>query len=289
MPATRPSATAHSVPYVVVPAEMSSLSFCVLGSGSGGNCSVLIVDDSLFLIDAGLSIRQTRLRMESVGLSIHDVRGLFVTHMDRDHFGTSWPSHIQRMGLKVHVGPSHIDTACRFGVPDRSLEIVGEMPESHTGMMIHRIDVDHDQSGCSAFIFQHGGSRLGWATDLGHVPQHLLDAFVDLDAVAFESNYDRQMQEDSGRPAFLKERIMGGRGHLSNRESLEAIRIIDSASRLQHIVLLHLSRQCNCPRRVHDLWRHHGQSMAGRITVTDQHEPTALLRVKPVMNSLFTL
>ena len=278
----------HSGPIVVAPAEMSSISFCVLGSGSGGNCTVLKVDEELFLIDAGLSIKQTRLRMEAVGLSIHNVRGLFVTHMDRDHFGTSWPGHVQRMGLKVHVGPSHMDTACRFGVPTSLLEIAGESPETRTGMSVRRIDVAHDDSGCSAFIFEHQDCRLGWATDLGHVPDHLLEAFVDLDALAFESNYDRDMQEASGRPAFLKERIMGGRGHLSNRESLAAIRTIDAGSRLQHIVLLHLSRQCNCPDRVHSLWKDHGGDMADRITITNQHAPTPMLHVTPVANTLFT-
>ena len=87
----------YSVATGAVRAEMSSISLCVLGSGSGGNCAVLKVDQELFLVDAGLSIKQTRLRMESGGPSIHDVRGLFVTHLDRDHFGTSWPGHVQRM------------------------------------------------------------------------------------------------------------------------------------------------------------------------------------------------
>ena len=267
---------------------MTSISFCVLGSGSGGNCTVLKIDEELFLIDAGLSIKQTRLRMESVGLSIHDVRGLFVTHMDRDHFGTSWPGHVQRMGLKVHVGPSHMETACRFGVPVSCLEVAGETETSSVGVSVRRIDVAHDDTGCSAFIFEHDGCRLGWATDLGHVPGHLLEAFVDLDALAFESNYDRDMQEASGRPAFLKERIMGGRGHLSNRESLDAVRRIHADSNLQHIVLLHLSRQCNCPDRVRSLWNTHGGDMARRITITNQHEPTPMLHVQTIRNSLFT-
>ena len=80
-----------------------------------------------------------------------------------------------------------------------------------------------------------------------------MEQFVDLDVLALESNYDPRMQEQSDRPLYLKRRIMGGRGHLSNAQALGAIRQMLDRSAKQtgnlpaHIVLLHRSRQCNCP------------------------------------------
>ena len=121
---------------------------------------------------------------------------------------------------------------------------------------------------------------MGWATDLGHVPEHLLDEFVDLDAVAFESNYDAGRQLDSDRPDFLKERIMGGRGHLSNVQSLEALRTIAKRSRLQHIALLHLSRECNSPEDIQALWSREAAHLADRLVLSHQNEPTDLLRIR---------
>ena len=81
----------------------------------------------------------------------------------------------------------------------------------------------HDQLGSMGFIIDHGGTRLGYATDVGRVTPTLLRRFTDLAALAIESNYDHDMQVASGRPAALKHRIMGGLGHLSNEQSLDAV------------------------------------------------------------------
>jgi hypothetical protein len=94
------------------------------------------------------------------------------------------------------------------------------------------------------------------------------------------------MQLDSARPWFLKNRIMGGRGHLSNEQALDAVRaILDRSEQQQsrlprHIVLLHRSRQCNCPKRLRDLFSADPR-IIGRLTLAEQFEPTGWLRVHP--------
>ncbi|MCH2134738.1 MAG: MBL fold metallo-hydrolase [Phycisphaerales bacterium] len=260
---------------------MTTLAFAVLGSGSRGNCSVLRLGRRTFLVDAGLSIRQTRLRLDAIGLTLEDVEGLFLTHLDRDHFGSGWPGQLRRTGVPVHISPSHRQQAITAGVPSTCVRRLSDAPHQVADdVRVHRIDVAHDDSGCSAFVFEHDGARLGWATDLGHVPTELLSSFVGLDAIAFESNYDRDMQLASDRPGFLKERIMGGHGHLSNRESLDALVRIASASTLQHIALLHLSQQCNHPDRVLSLWRSHASELVDRLVITGQDTPSPMLQVQ---------
>ena len=117
------------------------------------------------------------------------------------------------------------------------------------------------------------GYRIGYATDLGRVPRYFFDRFRDLDCIALESNYDPQMQADSARPRFLKRRITGGHGHLSNLQAFAAIRkLLDRARRLpDHIVLLHRSQECNCPDLVRRLFSA-DQRIASRLTLAQQHE-----------------
>ena len=83
-------------------------------------------------------------------------------------------------------------------------------------VVVHPVVLPHDRLGTNGFVIDAGGVRVGYATDLGHVPAQLFDRFRDLDVLAIELNYDVQMQLTSGRPWFLRYCIMGGAGHLSN-------------------------------------------------------------------------
>jgi phosphoribosyl 1,2-cyclic phosphodiesterase len=134
--------------------------------------------------------------------------------------------------------------------------------------------------GTSGFIFDNGDVRVGFATDLGRVPPQLLDRYVDLDAIAFESNYDPTMQLQSNRPQFLIDRIMGGDGHLSNAQSMTAIEHIASQSNLQHIVLLHLSSQCNTPSIIREMYQNHLPQLANCLTISHQDRCSRLLCVR---------
>ena len=141
----------------------------------------------------------------------------------------------------------------------------------------------HDSHGTVAYVIRHGETALGWATDLGRAEAALLSFFQghQLDALAIESNYDRDMQLLSDRPPFLIERIMGGAGHLSNRQSLEAVLEIASASELQHLVLLHRSEQCNCLSRINALWAAQAPHLHDRMVIASQDEASGIMTVRP--------
>ena len=138
----------------------------------------------------------------------------------------------------------------------------------------------HDHLGTVGFLLEHEGMRLGFATDLGLVPPSLVAHFGALHALALESNYDRSMQVSSGRPKFLKRRIMGGMGHLSNEQALDAVVRIDTRSPLSQVALLHMSRQCNRVELIRDLYRRRAPQVLPRLTVTRHDRPTAMLEVK---------
>ena len=142
----------------------------------------------------------------------------------------------------------------------------------------------HDRQGTNAFLVQTSVGRVGYATDLGHVPGELVARFAGVDLLAIESNYDPDMQRRSSRPLFVKRRIMGKLGHLSNAEAFEAVQQITARSprgRPKHIVLLHRSHQCNDPDLVRRLFTQDRQ-LYRRVTLTQQRRRSRWFKIKPL-------
>jgi len=249
----------------------------VLGSGSAGNAALLHVDGETLLIDAGLSPR--RVHRACAELDLPRPSRIVLTHPDSDHLYRTWATWVNRGEVTLHVHEGHVRYAHAAGFTSVGMETFTD--SCHVGTV--RIDshlMSHDDHGTCAFVLHINGERIGWATDLGRVTPELVDALADVDILAIESNYDRVMQETSDRPVFLKTRIMGGGGHLSNRETLDAVCAIAETAPLQQVVLLHLSRECNCPYRITDLWAAHAPHLVDRLLITSQHERVSIWPVK---------
>jgi phosphoribosyl 1,2-cyclic phosphodiesterase len=270
-----------------------SIELCVLGSGSAGNSSLLRINGSPILIDAGFGPRAIRKRLAGTGVDPGDLRAVLLTHLDRDHFKPTWLPNLLQHRIPLYLAERHL-RALYHGDPART-HLARQL--HHAGLLrtfkgqpfqldhdlpatAQPIHLAHDQTGTVGYLLRNGEHRLGYATDLGRVPPALLDAFTDVDLLAIESNYDRDMELASDRPAMLKRRVTGGRGHLSNDEAQAAIRrIFDRSTRPpRHVVLLHLSRQCNCPRLVRRLYAK-DPAVAGRLCLTSQHARTQWLRL----------
>jgi phosphoribosyl 1,2-cyclic phosphodiesterase len=236
-----------------------SLSLCILASGSAGNCSVVRSGDGrVLLVDAGLSPKHTAKRLDGTGVRLDQIEAICLTHLDWDHFRRSWIRLIKQNGIRVFCGPRHRHHLLQ---EDDSLEFESLVVEIDTnpfepvrGLCADAIELRHDEAGSHGFVFAAGAAQIAYATDLGRVPPYLIDRFCGVDVLAIESNYDVAMQLQSLRPQFLKTRIMGGRGHLSNREAFDAVKRIFDRSHAKHgklpshVVLLHRSQECNCPK-----------------------------------------
>ncbi|MBC7833711.1 MAG: hypothetical protein H7Y88_01245 [Phycisphaerales bacterium] len=260
--------------------------FCVLASGSSGNCSVLAVTVNgvrrICLIDLGLSPRRTRRLLHERGLDFHQVDDCLITHLDHDHFHQGWVSGTpHHAAMRLHT--RHEARAGRFGLFGRPPRVFEQSFQLGCGATVQAMVAAHDEAGVVAFridlpgsaVGGAGGTRpasLGFATDLGHVTDGLIELMRGVDVLAIESNYCPTMQAESGRPWFLRQRIMGGSGHLSNHECLEAIHRIEPR---EHVVLLHLSRECNCPDLVASL--HEGCDYT--LTITSQARPSRWVRI----------
>jgi phosphoribosyl 1,2-cyclic phosphodiesterase len=266
-----------------------SIEICVLASGSMGNCSVVRTPAGVVLIDAGIGPRTAAKRLNGTGVAVRDVRAICLTHLDSDHFRPSWLGTVLNHGIRIFCHRTRVgDLLASLDHDAAERLVVGFDQEFHPvdGLRCRGIPLAHDRAGSHAFVLDGFHCRIGWATDLGRVPRELIDHFVGLDLLALESNYDPEMQLNSARPGFLKNRIMGGAGHLSNAQAYDAIcRVLDRCQRRRrrlpsHVVLLHRSRECNCPRLLRRLFEQ-DERIAARLTLTDQFQRSEWLRLHP--------
>ncbi len=261
-----------------------SISLCVLGSGSGGNCTLILLHnadqaDRFILLDAGLSPRETAKRLGPLGITLEQISDVLITHLDQDHLNRGWVSPRRCRSFTWHISRRHLSEAFAAGLPTDTVKPFNDDIQLSEETFVSSVTLPHDDKATMGYRISHCGTEFGFATDLGLVPESLLDHFTNLDALAIESNYDKQMQLNSNRPSFLKKRIMGGLGHLSNEQSLEAVINLDESSKLQHVVLLHLSRQCNDPQLVKTLYASRYPDLLDRLTITNQFVPTPMLRI----------
>jgi phosphoribosyl 1,2-cyclic phosphodiesterase len=252
-----------------------SLELCILASGSAGNAAIIRSPAGILLIDAGIGPRTLEKRLDGTGVRPTDIAAVCLTHLDGDHFSPHWVPTLRRLNIPIYCHTNKIDALAlcsRELVPlIRSFDVDAFSPID--GLRCDPIHFAHDRLGSHGFAIDGFGYRIGYATDLGHVPSYFYERFRDLNCIALESNYDPQMQADSGRPWFLRRRITCGHGHLSNRQALAAIRkLLDRAHQLpDHIVLLHRSQECNCPELVRELFSA-DRRIAPRLTLAQQHE-----------------
>lgn len=232
------------------------LRFRNLGSGSTGNATLVEASDGLgfpcrLLVDCGLGIRQLASRLGEAGLQVTDINAIFVTHEHGDHIGCA-PQLALRHGIPLWMSRG---THAAIGAPD----LQGQLRTARDGqaidlggLQITPFTVPHDAREPLQITCTDGAVKLGVVTDLGHATAHVIAHLAGCDALMLESNHDSAMLEESSYPWFLKRRISGDYGHLSNAAAADIARAV-THSGLQHLVAAHLSEQNNRPDLVREL------------------------------------
>ncbi len=276
--------SAHASIAPIVPTA-ATIEFAVLGSGSSGNASVLRVTSGRarrqILIDAGLSPRSVRGHLSALGFNLADTNEVLFTHFDTDHARDGWARVAMDTGLRMRCSHRHVSLARARGYPDIAIDPFDARGDGFDlgPIRVRPCENPHDTTGSIAFRFDTDAGSLGFATDLGRVSTALIEHMRGVRLLAIESNYDPAMQESSSRPRFLKDRITNGSGHLSNHECIEAVRHMTQPDEPEHIVLLHLSRQCNCPRLVESLWQDALPTLAPKLTIAQPFTAIGPLRL----------
>lgn len=227
------------------------LRFKNLGSGSAGNATLVEAAGLLpfrMLVDCGLGIRQLALRLGEAGLQAQDINAIFITHEHGDHIGCAlsmalryripvWMSH----GTYLAIGAPDFDGLLHLAKDGKTIDL--------GGLQLMPFTVPHDAREPLQLSCTDGSAKLGILTDLGHATPHVMSQLQACDALLLECNHDIDMLERSVYPEFLKRRVGGDYGHLSNSAAADIASALNHG-RLKHLVAAHLSAQNNLPARV---------------------------------------
>jgi phosphoribosyl 1,2-cyclic phosphodiesterase len=226
-----------------------TLRFASIGSGSKGNCLIAEVDGSRVMLDCGLAPREAVKRLERLGLAPSDISGIIVTHEHDDHAGQAYAfAALYRIPVWLTYGTQLALTEA--GKPPGA-EVVTHTIDGRTdfaigGVHVRPYTVPHDAREPVQFVLSDGAFRLGVLTDIGATTAHVEATLSGCDALVLETNHDVDMIWSGDYPKWLKERITGPFGHLSNRQSEQMLAALDR-SRLKHVLAAHLSQHNNRP------------------------------------------
>ncbi len=272
--------------------EHGGVELAVLASGSSGNACLLQVDGFGLLIDAGLGPRKLVGQLRKVGAGWPAVQAMILTHTHADHWNDRTLGRLSKLGIPFYCHREHQRRLSRMGsglAQLRSARLLrfyseGEPFEFQGGLGCRAVPVRHDSGAAFGFRFERPrtlfGSAwaMGYASDLGTWDEAVAEAFANVDLFAVEFNHDEEMQRQSRRPWQLIERVLSDEGHLSNNQAAALTAEIVNRSapnRLQTVVQLHLSRDCNRPQ----LARRSAESVFEELAhpceihTADQHEP----------------
>jgi len=228
------------------------LRFRSLGSGSTGNATLVEATSggrtTRLMIDCGFGVRQLDVRLASAGLKATDLDAIFITHEHGDHIGCVHSISVRHRipiwmseGTWLATGARDFDGRLNFARDGTSIDL--------GGLHIEPFTVPHDAREPLQLTCGDGAKRLGILTDLGHATPYVLGRLAGLDALLLESNHDSDLLAESGYPAFLKQRVGGQYGHLSNAAAADIARAVNHNG-LRHVVAAHLSEQNNRPELV---------------------------------------
>jgi len=251
--------------------------FASLGSGSGGNCSLIEAGETRVLLDSGFAAKEVEARLKQLGVEPDTVQAILVTHEHHDHT-KGVGAYARRYKLPVWMtAGTHRQNRC------------GELPQvevfnCHNGgftigeLTVEPFPVPHDAVEPAQFVFSSNGSRLGMLTDIGFYTPHIVETLKGCDALFLECNHDPDMLANGPYPPSLQARVAGRLGHLSNAQAAEFLQQLDH-DRLQHIVAAHLSERNNRPELVREAMASVSTAIEQRLSIAGQHEVTELFEI----------
>lgn len=224
--------------------------FGTIASGSSGNCLYAGNKDYHILIDAGISAKRVINGLEAFNIKPEQLNGILITHEHIDHIA----------GIGVLLRKHHIPVYATLGTIEKikSTKSLGNMPESafhpintHEPFEIGNIEIkafpiSHDASEPVSYTLKNDNKKIGMVTDLGYYDDSIVEQLYQSNILYVEANHDIRMLQVGPYPYYLKQRILGNRGHLCNEMAGKLVNDL-AHEQLEKIILGHLSKENNYP------------------------------------------
>lgn len=252
-----------------------SLFITSLNSGSNGNCYYVGNDTEAVLVDAGISCREIEKRMKRLGLLMEKIKAVFVSHEHSDHI-KGLPVLVKKYKLPVYITSDTMRNG-RLTFEEGFVKSFNpHMPITIGKLSVTAFPKFHDAGDPYSFIVSGNNICVGVFTDIGTPCQHLIRYFKQCHAAFLEANYDEEMLDKGGYPLHLKNRIRGGKGHLSNRQALQLF-IDHKPPFMSHLLLAHLSKNNNSPELLQQLFDAHARNV--KVIVASRYQETEVFNI----------
>lgn len=227
--------------------------FCTLFSGSSGNCTFISDGKTNLLVDAGVSASRICSSLSQIGCAPSDLHGILVTHEHHDHIaGIGAMSRNFSIPVYANAGTMEKTIGTSGWIYEDNIHIFKTGENFAIGdIEVYPFPISHDTVEPVGYTFCFNGKYYSVATDIGYVTDDVLRYLCKSEAVLLESNHDVQMVNDGPYPYYLKKRILGQQGHLSNENaSLLAAQLVKWGT--EQIIFGHLSEKNNTPQKAYD-------------------------------------
>ena len=219
-----------------------------IASGSSGNCILISDGKTSVLIDAGISGKRIEEGLNRIDMTCGDLDGVLITHEHSDHIkGIGILARRYDVPIYTSAGTAYaIDSMTSLGKISKDLvNIIKADDDFHIGdLLIKPFDISHDAAEPIGFRIENGDKSCAVATDMGTYDEIIVDTLSDVDVLLLESNHDLNMLQVGAYPYYLKRRIMGEKGHLSNDDAGRLLSKIIHPD-IKKVYLGHLSRENN--------------------------------------------
>ena len=220
----------------------------VLASGSKGNCLYIEGGSGAVLVDAGLSYRETALRLARAGGHLDRIQAILVTHEHADHLA-GLDAVAGKLKVPVYGTGGTLSEYLRTRRTSKRFQVTevcrfGEARQAG-GFQVEALATSHDALEPCGFIVRESDLSVACCTDTGEVTPAMLEGFRRCDAVVLESNHCPVMLREGPYPEMLKRRIRSKRGHLSNHAAAACLTAL--GKEVGAVMLAHLSQVNNTP------------------------------------------
>lgn len=221
---------------------------CSIASGSSGNCIYVGSEETHVLVDTGISGKRIEQGLNQLELTGRDIDAILVTHEHSDHI-SGLGVMARRYHIPVYTTGGTADAISRMknmkNLPEDTFHEIVEDQDFHIrDLTIHPFSIPHDAAQPVGYRVECEDKAVGIATDLGKYNDYIVDNLQNLDALLLEANHDIRMLQVGSYPYYLKQRILGDRGHLSNENAGKLLcRLLHDD--MKAVFLGHLSKENN--------------------------------------------
>ena len=216
-----------------------------LASGSSGN-SILVRDsETTILIDAGIGIRRLIAALAVARVNPSDLSAILISHEHSDHTAGAVRMAL-RFGVPLVSNSKTLAAISMAGsVPYKVLEVGEELAVGR--LAVRSFPISHDAVQPVGYTVAGSGGTICCATDTGKLTPEMYAEVKSADLLILESNHDVNMLVRGPYPWYLKQRIMGDKGHLSNETASKLLLELAESGKASSVWLAHLSRTNNSP------------------------------------------